>query len=53
MKINFILNHHETHDYDKDAGMKEKIHPKLFKDAKIKCACGTEYLISSTNRKYA
>jgi len=28
--------------------MKEKIHPKYFEKAKIKCACGAEYEVGST-----
>jgi len=28
--------------------MKDKIHPKYYKDAKIKCACGAEYTVGST-----
>ncbi len=28
--------------------MKDKIHPKYFENAKIKCACGAEYIVGST-----
>jgi len=28
--------------------MKENIHPKYFKNAKIKCACGAEFTVGST-----
>lgn len=28
--------------------MKKDIHPNYFKDAKISCACGTEFIVGST-----
>ncbi len=31
--------------------MKEKIHPEYFEDAVIKCACGNEIIIGSTQKE--
>jgi large subunit ribosomal protein L31 len=31
--------------------MKEKIHPKYFKDAKVVCSCGNTYTTGSTRKE--
>lgn len=30
--------------------MKDKIHPKYYKDAKVICACGNTFIIGSTQK---
>jgi large subunit ribosomal protein L31 len=31
--------------------MKKEIHPKYYPDAKVKCACGAEFVVGSTQKE--
>jgi len=36
--------------FGRGEGMKEKIHPKYFSDAVVKCACGESFTTGSTSK---